>query len=109
MDRTVYEGADSHLTPADYKKALLTQSACNASGLIISLSEVMGRIREENRQSGTDWCNRHPIVQLYLCQLAHLAGGPLWLSDLYTWALGYCTARAEAEAHGCAAPHEAAA
>ena len=60
------------LTKRDYEQALFSQSACNASGLIHSLSELMPRIREE--VSGTDQVNNHPIMRLYVEQLNHLCG-----------------------------------
>jgi len=64
------------LTPADYQKAIDSQSACNLSALAHALSEVMPRIwtSVSRAKGGTDDVNTHPIVVLYVVQLAHLAG-----------------------------------
>jgi hypothetical protein len=63
------------MQPSDYQSALDVQTACNASGVINSLSRLMPAIWDEARQSGqgTDYVNRHPIVILYLNQLVWLA------------------------------------
>ena len=63
------------LTTKDYQRALDSQSACNASGLIHSLNETLEQIWEEAREKGegTDWVSGHPIVRLYAEQL-------MWLS-----------------------------
>jgi hypothetical protein len=45
--------------------ALLSQGACNLSGLAYSLCEVIPKIREEV-SSQTEGVNKHPIVRLYL-------------------------------------------
>jgi len=58
------------LTKHDYERALLSQSACNASGLIHTMSELVPRIREET--NSTDGVNNHPILRLYIEQLSHL-------------------------------------
>lgn len=58
-------------TQRDYQMALDSQSACNLSGLVHSLAEVMPRIWET--ASGTAEVNRHPIVRLYVHQMAFLA------------------------------------
>lgn len=65
---------DNTLTIEDYKSALASQTACNARGLIRSLVEVLPKIEAINRGS-TDWVSRHPIVQLYVYQIAWLSHG----------------------------------
>ena len=52
-----------------------SQSAVNSSGLIRDLARKTERIWNEARLQGqgTSWVNTHPIVQLYLVQLCHLA------------------------------------
>jgi len=60
----------SPLLPRDYDNAILSQSACNLSGLVHSLSEVLPRIWEES--NGTNEVNNHPIVRMYLEQFNHL-------------------------------------
>jgi len=66
----------SAITKHDYQGAMDSQSACNASGLIHSLADVTERIWKEARikGEGTDFVNTHPIVVLYVTQLAHLSG-----------------------------------
>ncbi|MHC4434967.1 MAG: hypothetical protein ACYTBS_24275 [Planctomycetota bacterium] len=65
---------DKQLTVWDYEKALFSQSACNLSGLVHALSEVVDRIWVEARLrgEGTEYVNNHPIVRLYVEQLQHL-------------------------------------
>ena len=57
-----------------YEMALLSQSACNLSGLVHSLAEAMELLWEEaNEQAkATDYVNNHPIVRLYLEQMTFL-------------------------------------
>ena len=57
-----------------YEMALLSQSACNLSGLVHSLAEAMELIWEEarNQGQGTDYVNTHPIVRLYVEQMTFL-------------------------------------
>jgi len=58
----------------EYEMALLSQSACNLSGLAHSLSKVMELIWEEagEKGQGTDYVNNHPIVRLYVEQMSFL-------------------------------------
>ena len=57
-----------------YEMALLSQGACNLSGLAHSLAEAMELIWEEAGENGqgTDYVNTHPIVRLYLEQMNFL-------------------------------------
>jgi hypothetical protein len=57
-----------------YEMALLSQGACNLSGLAHSLAEAMELIWEEAGKNGqgTDYVNTHPIVRLYLEQMNYL-------------------------------------
>ena len=69
--------APSRLTAEDYRLALASQTAVNASGLVRSLAEVMPKIRETLAADGvrdTGQVNTHPIAALYVAQLCHLAG-----------------------------------
>lgn len=61
-------------SPRVYKTALLSQGAVNVSGLVHSLSEMMGELRREARErgQGTDYVNRHPVVRLFAEQIMHL-------------------------------------
>jgi len=58
----------------EYEMALLSQSACNLSGLVHHLSKAMTLIWEEAREQeqGTDYVNSHPIVRLYVEQMGFL-------------------------------------
>ena len=64
-------------TKLDYQNAIYVQSACNLSGVVHSLSEVLPRIWNEARTSGggTANVNEHPIVRLYAEQITHLSRG----------------------------------
>jgi hypothetical protein len=57
-----------------YEMALLSQGACNLSGLVHSLAEAIELIwHEANEQGkGTDYVNTHPIVRLYVEQMSFL-------------------------------------
>jgi hypothetical protein len=58
----------------EYEMALLSQGACNLSGLAHSLSQAMELIWEEATEQGqgTDYVNNHPIVRLYVEQMSFL-------------------------------------
>jgi hypothetical protein len=58
----------------EYEMALLSQGACNLSGLAHSLSQAMQLIWEEATEQGqgTDYVNNHPIVRLYVEQMSFL-------------------------------------
>ena len=94
-----YDGPDSVLTAADYASAVFTQGACNVSGLVLSLAQVMPKITNEGRTrgKGTDWWNGHPIVFLYVAQIASLNGVAYVVNNLdrYSWCCQYCEARKE--------------
>jgi hypothetical protein len=66
------------LTSKDYEFAMFSQDACNLSGLVHSLHEVIDRIWEEARAQGkgTEFVNNHPIVRLYVEQMQHLCRTP---------------------------------
>ena len=57
-----------------YEMALLSQGACNLSGLAHGLAEAMETLWEEANEQGqgTDYVNNHPIVRLYLEQMNFL-------------------------------------
>lgn len=63
------------LTKNDWQNALYTEGACNSSGLINSLAEVLPRVRADVYAlgGGTDEVNAHPIVQMYIIQIYWLA------------------------------------
>lgn len=83
------------LTIVDYQNAIDACSACNVSGLIRSLNDMIERIWNCDKQHGigTYFVNHHPIIQLYAYQIAYLSHGrePIeWsgFSDAYK----YCKA-----------------
>ena len=57
-----------------YAKALLSQQACNLSGLIRALAQDMDEIWAETRREGlgTDDVKEHPVIRLYLEPMVHL-------------------------------------
>lgn len=71
---SVFVKLDQPLQKADYKNALLAQSACNLSGIVFEFGETMHRLcREARLQNGdTEWRNQHPICRLYAEQITHL-------------------------------------
>jgi hypothetical protein len=75
----------SLLTKDDYQYALDSQTACNTSGLVVAFARAMHRICNEDavKNKGTEWKNKHPIVILYLTQLAHLSGETLMHPKYY--------------------------
>lgn len=64
----------SRIKEKDYSDAILSQGACNLSGIVHSFSDIMDRIWEEARErgEGTDWINNHPICRLFAEQISHL-------------------------------------
>ena len=80
------------LTQQDYKDALLSQNACNLSGLAHSLATLTSRIWGEanQRKQGTEWVNRHPLIRLYLEQMVFLNCGSMIDGDSYRTASAFC-------------------
>lgn len=64
----------SHLSADDYGQAMLSQTACNLSGIMRSAAKATEAIWAEARRlnKGTDWVNKHPIMRLYAEQISHL-------------------------------------
>lgn len=64
----------AYVTKRDYEMALMSQSACNLSGLVFSFKEVMEKLNNESfdKGYGTDWKNNHPICRLYAEQIKFL-------------------------------------
>lgn len=69
-----------NLSANDYDNAILSQSACNLSGLVHSFARVMPKICNEAREKGkgTEWINLHPICRLYAEQISHLTYRTDW-------------------------------
>jgi hypothetical protein len=72
-----YAEPESVLTVDDYKNAIDACSACNVSGLIRSLNDMIERIWNCDKKYGigTYFVNHHPIIQLYAYQIAYLSHG----------------------------------
>jgi hypothetical protein len=89
-----------------YDRALLSQSACNLSGLVKSLAADIDAIWEEGKAVGdqsTDYVNRHPVVRLYIEQFCHLNGCGWPRNDEdnpYSKASAECREKAAASSHG---------
>ena len=68
------------VTASDYEKAVLSQEACNLSGVVFSFADAMGKICKEsrNKADGTEWKNSHPICRLYAEQICHLTRQRSW-------------------------------
>lgn len=92
MDKTSMEEPNM-IEKRDYQNALLSQGACNLSGIVNSFTEILNRIREEAQSvgQGTDFVNQHPICVLFAEQIKHLSSGTDY-SDAYK----ICTDKAEA-------------
>jgi len=59
--------------------AIDVQNACNLSGVAHSFSKVVSELWEHahEQKKGTDWVNKHPIVQAFadkLASLSHIQG-----------------------------------
>jgi hypothetical protein len=96
MKITDYNGSDTVLGPQDYADAVLSQSACNLSGITHSFSRLLSKIWDEARlrKQGTDWVNQHPLCLMFLTQMAHLNGHLLGDGVItYSEASDYCEAR----------------
>lgn len=60
-----------------YQDALDSQTACNLSGLVNTLARHTKTIWDESHKLGrasTDYVNTHPVVALFLHQMAYLNG-----------------------------------
>lgn len=82
------------LAPEDYREALLSQSACNLSGIVTSFSRILKKVWDESRRygQGTDWVNKHPICRLYAEQIIHLTDVPqgFMIDGSYSVAYDFC-------------------
>jgi len=65
------------IKPSSYKDAVLSQSACNLSGIVFSFARIMEDICKEAQENGhgTKWKNEHPICRLFAEQILHLTSG----------------------------------
>lgn len=74
----------------DYQRALDCLNACNLSGLAKSLAGVTTKIWAQARaqNEGTAWVNGHPIVVLYVSQMAMLSGVAS-IADMETFSQAY--------------------
>ena len=73
VQATLYEKMQGH---AQSVLAILDPGACNSSGVVHFLNEVVSTLWEvvtREGMGGTDWVNSHPLLRLCLCQLCQLA------------------------------------
>lgn len=95
-----YDGPDHVLTPEHYAAALQSQDACNAVALIHAMGPVRDAVVDEGHarvRGSTRWWAEHPILVLYITQLAHLTLGTTGSHDQYSRAYHYCMKRACAD------------
>ena len=88
------------LSAMDYQFALDSQTACNLSGIVHSLSRTVKLIWDEALANnlGTDYVNTHPICRLYAEQISFLSGGGCCFdSETYSVAYRLCAERAGGE------------
>ena len=84
---------DRVLTHRDYCDALRSQDAPNLCGIAQTFAEVLKKLLGE--KEGGEWTFRHPIVTLYLTQMAHLNGHMLDTGDAYNQAAAVCEKRSK--------------
>ena len=65
------ETTTSSVTSQDYDMALLSQSACNLSGIVFSFARIMERICDDG--GGTQARNTHAICRLFAEQIMFLS------------------------------------
>lgn len=75
-------GTRIEYTEADIPKdlaadAIAVQSACNMIAIVHSLERTIAKIRAHANNKGTDWVNQHPVVRLFVHQMAYLSCGTL--------------------------------
>jgi hypothetical protein len=68
------------------KQALAVQTACNVSGVVHSMAELMRVLQDAPECQGTDWRNHHPLTVLFSVGIGWLSFGCLCSPDLYGWA-----------------------
>ena len=86
------------LTKKDYEQAIEVQDACNLSGVVHTLEELLPRIREEPDCTGTGYVNSHPIVVMYVNKLSSLSGAENGLA--FSTAYDECKKRAKKSCGG---------
>ena len=76
------------ITPRDYKDAMLVQDACNLSGVVISFTALLKKLREffertSDPQLPVSELNRHPIAVMFASKIHSLtSAGAKGLPDL---------------------------
>lgn len=72
------------------RDALAVQGACNLSGVVFSLARHMQTLCDLPANKGTDWKNHHPVVVLFMVQLAHLSTRDVVAMDQYRACVEIC-------------------
>lgn len=83
------------------QEALDVQNACNLSGVVHSLARVVTMLRALPECTGTEWCNTHPIVYLFVDKLADLSGVPHLDSGRFMQNYEACIKLASASFENC--------
>ena len=92
---------DVPTTLKDWNDAEMCQNACNASGLMISLFEMMPRLWHDIRHHLVPETSfsQHPILQMFLAQILNICTGQFYDFEHYAHADAACKAKiAELEA-----------
>lgn len=63
----------------DYEEALMVMDACNLSGVLLSMSAVLERVKKERNET-PDHHRQHPIIQMYAAKVIELTG--MGLADI---------------------------
>jgi hypothetical protein len=92
---------DVPTTLRDWQDAITCQNACNASGLLNSLFEMMPRLWHDIRHHLVPETSfsQHPILQMFLAQILNICAGQFYDFEHYHQASEACKAKiAELEA-----------
>ncbi len=92
------EYSELDVSAALAKDAIQAQDACNLSGIIFSLPQVMQALCDHPACSGLAWRNHHPIIVLYLNKLDSLCTGDFGDTTAFSKAYDLCRAAIEQEA-----------
>jgi glutamate dehydrogenase/leucine dehydrogenase len=83
------------LTKKDFQDAVEVSNACNASGVIVSLAEMMSRINDECRELHVER-DTHPVMIMFVGKIDQLVFHDENLDNWDMWdkAYRYCQIRA---------------
>lgn len=86
---------DVPTTLRDWQDAITCQNACNASGLLNSLFEMMPRLWHDIRHHLVPETSfsQHPILQMFLAQILNICAGQFYDFEHYHVASEFCKAK----------------